>query len=109
MPPMTVVPWSFTSTVVWTRCVLIETLPLACTVPRDPLSTSTSRMTVPDAEMRGSDLQRERRGLELHLRHRLDDGDAVAALRHRRQRGVGDFLTARDGRLDVVLRDDARA
>ena len=54
MPPMTVVPWSFTSTVVWTRCVLTEMLPLACTVPREPLSTSTSRMTVPEAEIRGS-------------------------------------------------------
>ena len=62
---------------------------------------------MPDAEMRGATLSVERRGLELHLRNRLDDVDAARRGR-RRQRGVGNFLTAGDRRLDVVLRHDPR-
>ena len=55
-----------------TRCVLMERLPFSSTWPGDPLSTSTSRITVFAGDARRH-VERQRRGLELHLRYRLDD------------------------------------
>ena len=53
MPPITVVWPSPTRTVVFARCVLIETRPSGVVSPREPLSTEIFMITVPAAVICG--------------------------------------------------------